>query len=174
MLNLHLEEYAMKSKSITTALSIAVIIIFISLISFALSQFFTADDLQYRIFNDINDILTLDTYVTKELSTESDKYLKNIIPVEHYTNKLLYENNTYTVYAYVFNSTDDAITYFKNCTGKNTDSNQNYSMSTNILFSSSYIVLYNNCAYRIEGGNYKSFAKAVNFFCEAFETEKIN
>ena len=70
-----------------------------------------------------------------------------------------------------FSEPKDALTYFNNSTGKKSESIRNYSMSTNYLFSSDYIVQNGNCVYRIEGGNYKNFVKAVNYINESLKID---
>lgn len=161
----------MKSPKYSLIIKSIAIIIILSIFSICLIGFFSTEDLQWRMFASIEEFQKLDQYSKEEFSIEKDKVLSGIIPESYYIKSILYDGNLYTVYAYVFSESKDALTYFNNFTGKKSESARDYSMSTNYLFSSDYIVKNENCVYRIEGGNYKNFVKAVNYINETFEID---
>ena len=161
----------MKSPKYSLIIKSIPIIIVLSIFSICLIGFFSTEDLQWRMFASIEEFQKLDQYSKEEFSIEKDKVLSGIIPESYYIKSILYDGNLYTVYAYVFSESKDALTYFNNFTGKKSESARDYSMSTNYLFSSDYIVKNENCVYRIEGGNYKNFVKAVNYINETFEID---
>ena len=161
----------MRSPKYTLIIKSIAIIIILSIFPICLIGFFSAEDLQWRMFASIEEFQKLDQYATEAFSIEKDKVLSGIIPESYYIKSILFDGDLYTVYAYVFSESKDALTYFNNFTGKKSESIRNYSMSTNYLFSSNYIVQNENCVYRIEGGNYKSFVKAVNYINESFKID---
>lgn len=161
----------MRSPKYTLIIKSIAVIIILSIFPICLIGFFTAEGLQWRMFASIEEFQKLDQYATEAFSIEKDKILSGIIPESYYIKSILFDGNLYTVYAYVFSESKDALTYFNNFTGKKSESIRNYSMSTNYLFSSNYIVQNENCVYRIKGGNYKSFVKAVNYFNESFKID---
>jgi len=161
----------MKSPKYSLIIKSIAIIIILSIFSICLIGFFSTEDLQWRMFASIEEFQKLDQYAKEEFSIEKDKVLSGIIPESYYIKSILFDGNLYTVYAYVFSESKDALTYFNNFTGKKSESARDYSMSTNYLFSSDYIVKNDNCVYRIEGGNYKNFVKAVNYINENFEID---
>jgi len=161
----------MKSPKYSLIIKSIAIIIILSIFSICLIGFFSTEDLQWRMFASIEEFQKLDQYAKEEFSIEKDKVLSGIIPESYYIKSILFDGNLYTVYAYVFSESKDALTYFNNFTGKKSESARDYSMSTNYLFSSDYIVKNDNCVYRIEGGNYKNFVKAVNYINETFEID---
>ena len=161
----------MKSPKYSLIIKSIPIIIILSIFSICLIGFFSTENLQWRMFASIEEFQKLDQYAKEEFSIEKDKVLSGIIPESYYIKSILYDGNLYTVYAYVFPESKDALTYFNNFTGKKSESARDYSMSTNYLFSSDYIVKNENCVYRIEGGNYKNFVKAVNYINETFEID---
>lgn len=159
----------MKTKKIISAFQVSIIILIITIFIICLIGFFNTEPLQFRMFSDIDDFAKLDQYVTKEMFAEDDKNIKDLIPTESYVKEISYEGHTYSVYAYVFDESEDASSYFENATGKaQTQSGMNYSMTTNYLFSSRYIVLYDCSVYCVEGGSYQNFVKAINFINEHF------
>ena len=138
------------------------------LISLSLMLFFTTEPINNRVFTDINSFNKLDQYVTKDFDIANDKKLNGLVPKQSYTKEISYNGHVYSVYAYVFSDTATTNSYFKSCTGKNTNMEYNFSMSTNVLFSSDYIA-YSGCyVYRIEGNSYKEFVNAVNFINDSF------
>lgn len=158
----------MKIKKCIFVFRIIIIILILSIFPICLIGFLNAEPLQYRMFTNIDDFDNLDQYVTKVMSTNDDKHINDLVFETSYIKKISYMGDTYAVYAYVFYEAEDAISYFKNATGKTTNSEWNYSMTTNYLFGSDYIVQYNRCVYRVEGGYYPNFAKAINFINESF------
>lgn len=161
----------MRSPKYSLIIKCITIIIILSIFPICLIGFFSAEELQWRMFASIEEFQKLDQYATEAFSIEKDKVLSGIIPESYYIKSILFDGDLYTVYAYVFSEPKDALTYFNNFTGKKSESARDYSMSTNYLFSSDYIVQNGNCVYRIEGGNYKDFVKAVNYINETFEID---
>ena len=158
----------MKNKKAILIIQIVAILLILSIGPICLIGFFSAESLRHYMFSDIQDFEKLDQYAVTELSPSDDKYLNGLSFESSYTKEISYENASFTIYAYVFADTETAVLYFKNSTGKSTDSEHNYSMSTNYLFNSFYILQYDCCVYRVEGGNYNDFAEAVNYINENF------
>ena len=127
--------------------------------------------LQHRFFSDITEFDKLNSYAVKDLEKTGDKDLGRLAPEESYTKEIVYDGETYQVYAYCFSDPEDAKAYFHNNTGKKTKNNQDFCMSSNRLFSSEYVAFQGGCLYKIQGGSYRKFVNAVNFFTESFSVE---
>jgi len=125
--------------------------------------------LENRFFSDIVKFNKLEGFVKHGIDPDTDKYLGDIDYVDSYTKSVVYNGDTYNVYAYTFKDIESAKRYFENCTGKDTKGNWNYSCSSNYLFSSRYIAFCDNCLYRVEGNGYRKFVKAINYINEDFE-----
>lgn len=133
--------------------------------------FISAGNINNRVFTDISDFSAIEQYEVDEIKISDDKLPDNIQPKASYVTSIMYNGRQYSVFAYVFDDTEDASIYFKLCTGKKSDLNYNFSLSTNYLFSSKYIAYYDNCLYRIEGGSYKDFVDSVNFINQSFSID---
>lgn len=152
-----------RGKVIITCTVVTMIVLFVVVIIVGI----TSPSLNNRFFTDINSFAKLDEYVVKDLEITKDKYLEHHEIISYYAKEISYNGKKYSVYAYVFSSNEASYEYFKKCTGKTTDSAWNFSASSNYI-SSRYLAYYENCLYRIEGGEYKSFVEAVNFINETF------
>ncbi len=127
-----------------------------------------------KIFSTISDFEFLRTY---ETSTEPphDKHLDGINPVESYASMVEYNGETYSVYAYVFNSSDDAYLYFKRASGQNDEEQYGcdvYCFSS--YWGSSFWAYNENCAYRVEGGAYVPFAQFMTFLNQDFPYDLLD
>lgn len=136
-----------------------------------LAGFISAGNINNRVFTDISNFSAIEQYEVAEIKISDDKLPDNIQPKKSYVTSIMYKGRQYSIFAYVFDDTETANSYFKLCTGKKSNLNYNFSMSTNYLFSSQYIAYYDNCLYRIEGGSYKDFVDAVNFINQSFPTD---
>ena len=147
------------------AITLAVIII---LIIIGTVVVVSAGSIEYRFFTDINSFKKLDEYSTNKIDLSNDNELKELEVVFYYAEEISYEGKNYSIMAYVFADNTSASTYFKKCTGKESVNNWNFSLKSNLFFHSEYIAFYDNCLYRVIGGNYKSFVEVVNFISESF------
>ena len=127
-----------------------------------------SDPVQTRFFSTIDELSHLDSYVKEELSSQDDSYLKDLRVQDSYTKLIEYNGKTYRLYAYVFEDTESARQYFERKTGVRTSTDWDMRYSSNIYFSSMYIAYHENCLYRIEGGSYVNFVKAVNLVNDPF------
>lgn len=152
----------LKNKLLITA----IIIVVFTFISLSLVLFFTTEPINNLVFTNIDSFNKLSQYVTKDIAT--DDKLNGLLPEQSYTKEILYNGHTYSVYAYVFADTTTTISYFKSCTGKNTDTEYNFSMSTNVLSNSDYVAYAGCCIYRVVGNGYREFTNTVNFINASF------
>ena len=101
----------------------------------------------------------------KTASKNDDLYLKDITPEKSFKGVASYQNKQYTIYAYEFANAEQSQNYFEMATGKTEHKNDGFvyngSISSNYYFSTSCVVFYDRCLYRIEGGNYSAF---VDFY----------
>ena len=99
----------------------------------------------------------------------SDKGLNELIPKESYVAVVDYNNNKFTVCAYVFDSDEDAFEYYKASTGfTNAIKTKCFYFQRTDFFGTKYVVFHENCAMRISGKNYVSFSNFVNWLTEDF------
>lgn len=148
---------------------LAIVCLLLVLVTFVINAISCsmAEDIHYRCFNAIDDFSRLESYVTKELQIEDDRYIHDLIPVSSYTKEIVYEGNRYRIFAYIFETPQDTLTYFHQETGVDTVEEQGFLSSTG-MFRSTVTVYSNNCLYRVEGGMVHRFNKAVNFINRSF------
>ena len=146
-----------------------IIVFAVALVAFSsCSTYDTEKVLITKYFTDIEQFSVMDEYVTKDLSPDDDKYLKDIPYAESYTKQLEFEGKKYQVYAYEFNNVEDARNYFKAVSGR--DTAQKYDHRTKLTsYSKSFcLVISNNNVYRFNGRKIDSFTKAYNCLTEGF------
>ena len=156
------------NKRFTRYLLISFLLILLFMV-ISIIGFLRTEPINKRFFTDISDFNKLEKYEKNERSLPADKNLKGITPETAYTKEIEYKGKTYKVYAYVFSDTESSVSYFCKKTGKiKSACDYDFSISTNYFFSSHFIAYNECCLYRVDGGNYKSFAEVVNFINESF------
>ena len=121
-----------------------------------------------KIFSAISDFEFLREYETGTAPAH-DKYLDGKTPLESYVSLVEYDGKTYSVYAYVLNSADDAYLYFKNASGQHDEEQYGCDVYCISSYSGSRFWAYNeNCVYRVEGGAYAPFAQFMTFLTKDF------
>ena len=106
------------------------------------------------IFEDINECSNISNlthsngYVTEYENPNNDKNLKDLKYNDFYAAIYESEELKFEIYAYEFDSPEAAKNYFKNVTGKSTDSSTTFSSSKGM---STYrlVVIDHNCAYTV-------------------------
>ena len=97
---------------IIAILIVSIICLFINVCYKALSNLY-----DNKIFSDISDFEFLEPYETSNQLLH-DKYLEDLNPSEAYVSCVEYEGKTYCIYAYIFNSSDEAYAYIKRSSGE--------------------------------------------------------
>ena len=115
----------------------------------------------YKIFGDITEFTFVEDIAGEILKPDTDKDLKSISFAESKAYKIKYDGKVYNIYAYVFENSNDANSYFHNVTGKQNNRETNFSSSGNFYFSTRLIVLSSNKAYKIAGPGEKKFDEFI-------------
>ena len=102
----------------------------------------------------------------------SDKAIRTLKYTECYAGKYTCDNYDFEIFAYTFETTEDARAYFKNATGKKSkDMDANYSISTGLFSRVRIVVFDENRAYVVYTA--KEDVTEVNaFLCDIF-TKKL-
>ena len=114
------------------------------------SVIFHLNPISVRFFADIEKFEKLNDIVTKDIPLSEDKKLEDLKVISSYTKEIKYNGQKYKVYAYVFESTEMAASYFKKATGKKTKGKYNFTCSTNHYFGSEIIAFNENCIRPVE------------------------
>ena len=114
-----------------------------------------------RVFEDISAFEKLNSLSVKGLPI--DAKAAELKPKEEYCKEIRWEDNTYSVYAYVFADAAQAKSYFTHVTGKESALPGNFSSSGNCFFNTRYIAYYENRLYLVKGGSYQAVVRFVNW-----------
>lgn len=111
-------------------------------------------DGDYYIFSDINECLNLKNdnskiEMSKYDSPQNDQHLGNLKYNDFCAAKYKSKELEFEIFAYEFNSVNDAKAYFKNGTGKESENNYNFTASTGLFGPSEIIVFKNEKAYTV-------------------------
>ena len=157
----------MKKKHIIIPLSILLVC------TFALcSCSVVTTEMEYKCFADISELNVVDSYIVEEIDPSTDSRLDNMKYIENYCKVILYDNETYKLFAYVFENEQNAADY---CDLEvRTDTNLNYKFSGNLFFSNTLRAYSGKNAYIIEGGNRSDFADFYNFLSSDFSVSFAN
>ncbi|MBR3988568.1 MAG: hypothetical protein IKK10_04615 [Clostridia bacterium] len=149
------------------------VFIIVSVCVLLLAGLFTAsflsintDKIEYRGFTDISEFNKVDSYAVEEIDPSMDSQLNNMKYSDNYCKTIIYNNNTYKIFAYVFESEQNAADYCDLKVIANT--NYNYKYSGNIFFHNTLRVYSGKCAYIIEGNNHSDFAEFYKFLSSEF------
>lgn len=121
-----------------------------------------------KVFSNISDFDKLNELVVEGLNVSDDNCLGSLRYKEFYAKKIRHNGNEYDVWAYVFDSAEEANEYFNCVTGKDGYDLQNFSLSGNYYFHNRYIAYYDGFLYRVEGGAYSNFIEFLNWLNEDF------
>lgn len=110
------------NKKVSVIITIMLIIIFFILIPSVI--YFTHRIDEIKIFKDINEFESFSKLKTNKII--EDEYVKNITYIEKNHFEMRYKNRKYTIYSYVFESTEDSQKYFKAVTGDKRTRNSSY------------------------------------------------
>ncbi len=86
-----------------------------------------------RFFTHIDELRHLENYVTENLSLDQDVLLDQKTVKDSFTKRIVYDDKTYTIYAYVFTDVESSIKYFNQYSGKSADAKWNFSFSSTII-----------------------------------------
>ena len=152
----------------TISIVSTIIVLVISIVSLTNSSInMNRNPLNYRAFATMEELSHIDSYAVKDIDCKNDKWLKEKQYEEKYTKQILYNGNTFDLYAYKFKDPLDAQRYCINST-KNSDLYKAYSFSYNETCLWAY---YHEYAYSVRGDNYNSFAEFYNFLVKDFTVE---
>lgn len=154
-------------KNTKKLLSFVVLVFVLSIIGwFIVATIHTHEPRDLQVFTDIEDFSQLDVYVTRNIPLSQDTNLESLNPVAYYTKEISYDERSYRVYAYVFDSTQEAKTYFEHCTGKMPENDRDFSSSSSLFSQSSYVAFSGCYLYRVEGGSYRSLEEFLDFLTD--------
>ena len=126
----------------------------------------TSNTMNYKGFADLYEFNKIESYVVEEIDSTTDKRLNALDYVDSYCRKISYDGKEYRLYAYVFETEQDAANY---CDLQILSSKHyNYKYGGNVLFDNTCKVYSNNCAYVIEGGNHIDFVQFYSFLTSDF------
>lgn len=122
------------------------------------------------IFSNIDELVqVLGQCDTKDVF-HTDKNLQGLVVQESCCKIVNYDNASYTVYAYVFESDDDAIEYFCRESGLSPGSligNYSSALNGDMISRTRYVAFMDNTAIYISGGGQKRFLTFTKFLFEA-------
>ncbi len=155
-----------KRKKIFLFLTITIIIVFLGLLVIS-SLNMKQNPLNYRTFASMEELSHIDSYAVKDLDCKSDGRLNGKKYEEKYTKQILYNGNTYDLYAYKFEDPLDAQRYcFDSNNISDLDKAFRFSYNETCLWA-----FYKEYAYCVRGDNYNSFAEFYNFLVKDFTIE---
>lgn len=143
----------------------AILVVIICIMPLIMSVINTSrSPLNYRTFATMKELSHIDSYAVKELDCKNDRYLREKQYEEKYTKQILYNGNTFELYAYKFKDPIDAQRY---CLDSNriNDIDKSYRFSYN---EPCFRAFYHEYAYSVRGDNYNSFAEFYNFLVKDF------
>lgn len=122
-----------------------IIIFFVSCIFSELNH----NSFEFQIFNNISSFEVLNKYDTQPIN--EDIYLDKIIPIDYFCNTVIWQDNKYDVYAYIFADTSESQIYIKNRTKRTFTTEKAYFMTGNHFFSTDYAIYSSNRLMFISG-----------------------
>lgn len=126
-------------------------------------------DIIEKGFTDISEFNVLDAYAV-DSSAKEDRYLGNLQPEESYVKTVNYCGESFDVYAYVFETDDDAFAYYEQVSGVKTSIQDScyYFLGIRNMRDIKYIFYYKNYAYLITGSDYVKTAEFINWLTADF------
>ena len=123
-------------------------------------------DHQHKLFSNIEAMNILSSFITEEIN--EDKCLGELVPVDSFLCKVKWNNTNYRVYAYVFEDDSQCMQYVKNRKMPYYGSDS-YHLSSNVLFSSKYIICSNEKVLYIEGAGLNSLFDFLDYLGQDFD-----
>lgn len=151
--------------------AIMVVIVFISLIvSFfvvSISKTSKYSTHKYEIYGNFSDLQILEPFVIDDI--DADKFLKEKNPIYSFCNKVKWNDNDYTVYAYSFEDVNSCKEYVKDRTRHNPRTDKGYFMYGNVFFSTEYVVFNQNNMLFVQGKSIDEMYAFLGFLNETFD-----
>ena len=122
--------------------------------------------MEYKGINNISEFNKVNYYVVEEMNPGTDSRLKSLNYIDKYCKVIVYNNKTYKLFAYEFESDKDAADYCDLKVISNT--NYNYKYSGNIFFNNTLRVYSGRYAYIIEGENHFDFVDFYTYLSSEF------
>lgn len=121
---------------------------------------------QHYMFSDIDMLEILNQYKIEEI--DEDACLGELVPVDSFLCKVKWNNTNYHVYAYVFEDDSQCMQYVKNRKMPYYGSDS-YHLSSNVLFSSKYVICSNEKVLYIEGAGLNSLFDFLDYLGQDFD-----
>ncbi len=123
-----------------------------------------------RMFTTIEELAKLELYVVGDAAPISAE--PNDAEVEaHYCKVVEFDGEKYSVYAYIFTEERTARNFFFEITGKETNRDWNFSMSSNFLFRTRYIIYNGRNLFMVKGGSQWETTAFINWLNATFSED---
>ena len=123
-----------------------------------------------RMFTDLSAFAKLEVYADDSTNIV-DSTIIGLECESSYCKSIVYKDNRYQVFAYVFSEQETALQYFTNETGSEVFSIWNESLTGDNLYHTTYVIYYENYLYKISGGNRLSTVEFINWLNADFSID---